>query len=144
LFISQDPIGFLNQFNFYLYAVNVWNWIDPFGLDCKKQIEKRRAQLENDISFKTEKAARREAIRRFGGVVKESNNYKKKLWFVKNKNIRGPQNEPAEIIIIKNTKGETVEIMHHKWGHQFEDNQTFEYPHFHGPNGDHISYSQNI
>lgn len=32
-FISQDPIGV----NPYKYAPNLWSWIDPLGLSCKKE-----------------------------------------------------------------------------------------------------------
>jgi RHS repeat-associated protein len=39
-FISQDPIGFAGGENVYAYAPNVWGWVDPLGLACKKATPK--------------------------------------------------------------------------------------------------------
>jgi RHS repeat-associated protein len=35
-FITQDPIGIFGGINFYRYAPNPVNWIDPLGLACKQ------------------------------------------------------------------------------------------------------------
>ncbi len=58
----------------------------------------------------------------------------------KNPNLRGPNGEPSELLKGIDMNGNNVEILHHKWGHQFKDNNTFERPHFQGPNGEHLSY----
>jgi len=34
-FISQDPLGLLVGENLYLYALNVWGWFGPLGLQRK-------------------------------------------------------------------------------------------------------------
>jgi RHS repeat-associated protein len=101
---------------------------------------KRRFQNPKDITVSTEYAARREAMRRHGGPVSGSNNFKRVDDWNKNKNIRGPNGEPAEFLDIKDLYGNDVRIDYHKWGHRFEDNNTYEYPHYHGPDGEHISY----
>ena len=33
-FISQDPLGLNAGLDLYLYAPNIWSWIDPLGLSC--------------------------------------------------------------------------------------------------------------
>lgn len=40
-FISQDPIGLLGGINHYQYAPNHVNWVDPLGLKCKENDDKR-------------------------------------------------------------------------------------------------------
>jgi RHS repeat-associated protein len=35
-FISQDPIGLEAGENPYLFASNIWRWVDPLGLTCRK------------------------------------------------------------------------------------------------------------
>jgi uncharacterized protein RhaS with RHS repeats len=39
-FISQDPVTPLGELNFYRYAPNPLNWLDPFGLDVCENREK--------------------------------------------------------------------------------------------------------
>jgi RHS repeat-associated protein len=36
-FINQDPIGLNGGLNLYTYAPNPIDWIDPWGLSCKRQ-----------------------------------------------------------------------------------------------------------
>ncbi|AXI01475.1 RHS repeat domain-containing protein [Aquirhabdus parva] len=103
----------------------------------------RREQKEGDVTFPTERAARREAIRQNGGQVSAPNSYQRVENTTdrgKNKNIRGPNNERAEFLEFKDLNGKPVQVDHHKWGHQFSDNGTYEQPHYHGPKGEHISY----
>ncbi|ETJ47985.1 RHS repeat-associated core domain-containing protein [Pseudoalteromonas agarivorans] len=40
-FINQDPIGLVGGINHYQYAPNPVNWVDPFGLSCKEDEERR-------------------------------------------------------------------------------------------------------
>ena len=40
-FINQDPIGLVGGINHYQYAPNPVNWVDPFGLRCKEDEERR-------------------------------------------------------------------------------------------------------
>jgi len=63
----------------------------------------------------------------------------------RNPNLRGPNGngEPSAFLEITDLNGNPVRIDHHNWGHVFEDDNTFEYPYFHGPNGEHISYIPN-
>lgn len=35
-FVSEDPLGIYANTNLYRYAPNVWSWIDPLGLECKR------------------------------------------------------------------------------------------------------------
>ena len=51
VFISQDPLGMLAGHNLYQYAPNVWNWIDPLGLNCKwpKGIRSVRPYTANEL-----------------------------------------------------------------------------------------------
>jgi len=100
----------------------------------------RRAQTGADTTCLTETAARREAIRRWGGQVSEPNNFTRVVNWDRNPNVRGPNGEPTEWVDIIDLDGNPVRITHHSWGHVYNDNNTFEYPHFEGPNGEHISY----
>lgn len=44
-FVSQDPIGLLGGGNFYQYAPNSINWLDPLGLsNCQVNWEKAAGQ----------------------------------------------------------------------------------------------------
>ena len=45
-FISQDPLGLAAGENAYVYAPNVWGWVDPLGL-CKEQANIHVAYLKN-------------------------------------------------------------------------------------------------
>lgn len=97
----------------------------------------RRSQSPKDTTVANEEEARKEALRRHGAADTEL--YEKKPVFGKNENLKGPKGQPYEKITTINKSGETIEIDHHKWGHNFPDG-TYELPHFHGPEGEHISY----
>jgi hypothetical protein len=58
----------------------------------------------------------------------------------KNENLKGPKGEPYEHLRTIRQDETMVDIQHHKHGHTFEDTNTYELPHYHGPNGEHISY----
>jgi len=49
----------------------------------------------------------------------------------------------VEIRELLTTGIETPTFVDRMEGHVFEDDNTFEYPHYHGPNGEHISYIPN-
>lgn len=40
-FLSKDPLGLAAGENFYAYAPNVWGWVDPLGLSCKRYTPNR-------------------------------------------------------------------------------------------------------
>lgn len=98
---------------------------------------RRRAQSSKDVTLGSEEEARAEALKRHNAADPEV--FEQKPVFGKNDNLKGPKGEPYEKITTINKSGDTVEIDHHKWGHEFPDG-TYEYPHFHGPDGEHISY----
>jgi hypothetical protein len=102
----------------------------------------RRVQTVGDMDFKSQAAARREAMRRFNVQTSKPNNFQIEIDpnSYKNPNLRGPNGEPSELLLGIDLHGNNVKILHHKWGHQFKDNNTFELPHFQGPNGEHLSY----
>jgi len=58
----------------------------------------------------------------------------------KNQNLLGPQGQPWEIIRGLNSDGELIQFEHHANGHFFSDTNEFELPHYHGPNGEHLTY----
>jgi len=100
----------------------------------------RRVQGRHDVTQPSERAARRESMRRYGVPTSRPNNYERVDNWDKNPNLRGPQGQPSEKILATDGNGKDVVIDHHNWGHKFEDNGTFEMPHYHDPNGDHVSY----
>jgi hypothetical protein len=58
----------------------------------------------------------------------------------KNPNLVGPKNEPWEIVRGLDRNGSVVELDHHANGHYFSDRNEYELPHYHGPNGEHLTY----
>ncbi|WP_162144501.1 DUF6443 domain-containing protein [Aquimarina latercula] len=103
----------------------------------------RRVQNAGDKTFKTERAARREAFRKNNVPTSQANNFKRENVHGKNKNLLGPNGEPSQVIKTKDVNGNPVNIDHHSNGHRFKDNNTFEQPHYHGKNGEgHFSYPQ--
>jgi len=139
-FVTQDPIGLAGGINAYGYTPNPVHWVDPLGLACAEGEPVRRAQVPGDKTMPSEAAARREAFRMHDVSTSEPDNFERVDNWDKNPNLKGPQGEPSELIRTKDVNGNDVEIKHHSWGHQFEDNNTYELPHYHGPNGEHISY----
>jgi hypothetical protein len=100
----------------------------------------RRAQTAGDKTHASERAARRQAMRDHDVATSKPNNYKLEKVHGKNENLTGKKGEPSEILKAKDQHGSDVKIEHHKNGHEFKDNNTFEKPHYHGPKGEHHSY----
>lgn len=97
----------------------------------------RRAQTSGDITLPNREQALREALERHGSA--DTSLYQTSDVYGKNDNLKGPNGEPYETVTSLDKDGNIIEIDHHKWGHQFPDG-THEYPHYHGPDGEHISY----
>jgi hypothetical protein len=103
----------------------------------------RREQTERDVTLPTERAARREALRRWDARSLSQSDYELIPDPNPNKVIRGPNFEPAELVRVNTRSGKIVEFQHHKWGHTFQDKSpNYEIGHFHGPDGEHISYER--
>ncbi len=107
-----------NAHNYGGDGVLVHNADKPLGWGWEKNLP-RRKQTGGDDTMKTERAARREAFRRYNIRTSIANNFTRKL--VKNgkANVRGPYGEPDEIITATDIYGKEHEIDHHKWGHRF-------------------------
>ncbi|WP_228129960.1 LysM peptidoglycan-binding domain-containing protein [Acinetobacter sp. NIPH 542] len=58
----------------------------------------------------------------------------------KNPNLVGPNGQPWEMVSGLTKEGKIIEFQHHANGHYFEDKNQFELPHYHGPNGEHLTY----
>lgn len=97
----------------------------------------RRQQNPEDTTVASEEEARQEALKRHGAA--DTDLQETKPVYGKNPNLKGPSGEPYEKVSTIDKNGQLIEIDHHKWGHKFPDG-TYEYPHYHGPNGEHISY----
>jgi RHS repeat-associated protein len=138
-FVGQDPIGLLGGDNGYQYASNPTTWIDPFGLACDPCPCTRRLQLPGDTTNPSKRAALRAALRSKGIPTSKSYIYEVTEKYGKNSNLLGPKGEPYQVIqIIDPATKETVGTLeYHKWGHVFEDNNTYEQPHYHGEDGSH-------
>ena len=50
-FINQDPIGLLGGENFYFFADNTFNWLDPLGLSCNNPHKSGRAGVKDARKF---------------------------------------------------------------------------------------------
>jgi hypothetical protein len=57
----------------------------------------------------------------------------------KNPNLIGPKGQPWELVKGL-SEGDIVEFEHHASGHYFADTNTYELPHYHGQNGEHLTY----
>lgn len=63
-----------------------------------------------------------------------------KTMYGKNSNLLGPRGEPWEEISGLTSEGDIEPFGHHANGHFFHDTNEFERPHYHGPNGEHLTY----
>ena len=97
---------------------------------------------QGDCTLETERAARREAMRRNKVQTSLPNNYQRREVYGKNRNLRGPRGEPYETLEARDLHGRVVRIEHHKHGHVFPDVDPprVRRPHYQGPKGEHIEY----
>jgi hypothetical protein len=98
---------------------------------------RRRDATPGDAQFTSREEALAEALKRHGvdpGTVETQ------TMFGKNPNLKGPKGEPWEIVRGLDREGNMVEFQHHASGHRFMNNGTYELPHYHGPNGEHLTY----
>ena len=140
-YTSPDPIGLHGGLRAYGYVDDPNAWVDPWGLAAEicGDGASRRVQHAGDATVPSERAARRRAMRENGMSTSQANNFVRETVHGKNPNLKGLKGEPTEQIVGKDLHGREVRIDHHKNGHHFDDNNTFELPHYHGKSG-HISY----
>jgi hypothetical protein len=93
---------------------------------------------EGDTQFRTAADALAEAIERHGI---DPSTVETELKYGKKPNLLGPDGKPWEVVRGLNEDGDIVEFQHHSNGHNFDDG-TFELPHYHGPDGEHLTYGQ--
>jgi len=97
----------------------------------------RRRATPGDMHFQSADDALAEALSRYGidpATVETTQMYGK------NPNLLGPQGQPWERVIGLTSDGDVIVIDHHASGHYFSDTNEFELPHYHGPNGEHLTY----
>jgi RHS repeat-associated protein len=135
--ISTDPLGIAGGLNLYGFDGSPSDVVDPLGLATDGKPH-RRKQTGGDVTYETEEQARAEALRRHGATPDAP--YEATPVYGKNENLKGPKGEPSERVATINSEGELVEFDHHSNGHFFKDTNEYELPHYHGPNGEHISY----
>ena len=91
----------------------------------------KRTPTAGDKAMPSQRAARREAFRRHGVPTSRPNNYKED---------KDPSDKRFKQVKTKDGNNEDVNIKHHQDGHEFKDNGTYEDPHYHGTDGEHITY----
>ena len=97
----------------------------------------RRAATKGDTQFRNSGDALAEALRRHGV---DPSTVETTPMYGKNPNLTGPQGQPWEVVRGLDSQGEIVKFEHHANGHFFNDTNTFELPHYHGPDGEHLTY----
>jgi hypothetical protein len=106
------------------------------GADAAEGATRRLATV-GDSHFSTAEDALAEALKRYD--IDPSTVETTKM-YGKNPNLLGPNGEPWEVIRGLNSHGEIVQFDHHPYGHFYSDTNEFELPHYHGPNGEHLTY----
>ena len=127
-YASQDPIGLAGGIAPYAYVQDPLTWSDPLGLagcGTSRAAATRRTQNAGDVTVRTERAARRQAMREHGMSTSLANNYERVPQYGQNPNLLGPNGEPSEVIRGLDLNGNPVEIQHHNHGHNFDDDGTF-------------------
>lgn len=97
----------------------------------------RRLATEGDKQFPTAGDALAEALVRHGI---DPSTVEITTMYGKNPNLLGPQGQPWEMVRGLNSDGELIQFEHHANGHFFGDTNEFELPHYHGPDGEHLTY----
>ncbi|MGJ3700606.1 RHS repeat-associated core domain-containing protein [Variovorax sp. AFSI2.2] len=144
-FVSKDPIGLSGGENAHVYAPSAVEWVDPLGL-CPVGMQ-RRQQTQGDVTLPTARAARRAAMR--AQNIPTSRSYSTVL------SPDGVDGSGAKMHVEEIREGgrktggprKTGEVKVHPQGHQFPPTKqtpcpTYELPHYHGPDGEHISYER--
>jgi len=135
--LSPDPLGLDAGTNLFGFDGPPVRLVDPLGLAVDEKPH-RRTQNPGDETYATEDEARKRAMELHG--ASPDNPYEREEIYGTNPNLRGPKGQPSEVVHVMRDDGEIVPIDHHSNGHRFEDDNTYELPHYHGPNGEHISY----
>ncbi|MGE9759247.1 hypothetical protein ACQP6U_17870, partial [Acinetobacter baumannii] len=102
----------------------------------KTDAERRPASV-GDKQFLTSDAALAEALESHGI---DPTTVEVTKMYGKNPNLVGPNGQPWEMVSGLDKDGDIIEFQHHANGHYFEDKNQFELPHYHGPNGEHLTY----
>lgn len=97
----------------------------------------RRLASLGDMQFRTQADALAEALSRHGI---DPTTAEARAMYGSNPSLLGPKGEPWAIVRGLDADANLVEFDHHANGHFFQDNNTFELPHFHGPRGEHFTY----
>jgi RHS repeat-associated protein len=97
----------------------------------------RRLATMGDTQFRTGADALAEALERHGI---DPSTVETTTMYGKNPNLIGPQGQPWEMVRGLNSEGKIIEFRHDASGHFFGDTNEFELPHYHGPNGEHLTY----
>ena len=123
---------------YFVGSMGVWvhnsssiNWAD-YQADAT-----RRTASLGDQQFPTQEDALAEALARHGI---DPSTVEVTAMYGKNPNLLGPQGQPWELISGLDSSGEIIRFEHHPSGHFFSDTNEFELPHYHGPNGEHLTY----
>jgi hypothetical protein len=123
------------------YGVSLWAHNACWHESPEAAGSTRRPQTPGDATYNTQDEAMTEAISRHGGNADSP--VETTSVYGKNPNLRGPNGEPSERVTIVDANGDLVSFDHHSNGHLFSDANQYELPHYHGPNGEHISYGAN-
>jgi len=97
----------------------------------------RRLATMGDTQFRTAGDALAEALERHGI---DPSTVETTTMYGKNPNLLGPQGQSWEMVRGLNSNGELIEFENHANGHFFGDTNEFELPHYHGPDGEHLTY----
>ncbi len=143
--IAQTALGFgLEKYGDYNIRLNVdtsptfYTGKPLFTLEAPESgAPTRRLATAGDQQFPTADDALAEALARHGI---DPSTVETTPMYGKNPNLLGPKGEPWEIVSGLTQDGRLVEFEHHSNGHFFSDKNEFELPHYHGPNGEHLTY----
>lgn len=145
-YLSQDPLGLAPAPNPTTYITNPLVWADPLGLGpCPIGGPEKHLRLDadrGDVHFPDHESAWQEVRRRYG--IEDESYVLRTEQRGSNPNLKGPKNEPWEIIEALDKNHNPIEFHHHANGHYFKnkdpDLEEWSLPHYHGPKGEHIYY----
>jgi len=105
--------------------------------ELEEAVATRRLATTGDTQFPTQADALAEALERHGI---DPSTVETTPMYGQNPNLIGPQGQPWEMVRGLNSDGELIEFENHANGHYFDDTDEFELPHYHGPDGEHLTY----